>query len=310
MRKSRSDAPRRGAGFTLVEVLVAAALMGTVMVAAWFMFTAGHSASLRGIAASSLISGANRLEQQLMNDIVQMIPTTNAVRLDLSGTYVSFQTAKSGAAFSVYPSERTTTATTDTWKIHGEEVRYHLVLDRDGSFHPARNDHVFSDVRLRNWCFRFVSSSEESTGPMRLPTTPHPLPGELLGALELPKVSPRGPASIGPGPATTGPAATLGPGGSFDIMGLPPMRVTTAYLVLDYTLVDAERRGELKRSLLWDLDNLRALGTYASVFAMPPDMIALARPRPIPAKIEKIFDPDWELDPDVARTERDEEDFR
>ena len=68
---------------------------------------------------------ANRLEQQLMNDMVQLIPTSDAVHIDLSGTYLAFQTTRKDGSRSVFPSERSTPATTSSWSMTTSLPRGH-----------------------------------------------------------------------------------------------------------------------------------------------------------------------------------------
>ena len=282
---------RRTRGFTLLEVLIAAGVLGTVLAAAFGMFTTGNRFVVQGISTNGLLSGALVIEQALTNDVQQMMAPDDvaAMVLDLSGTYLSFFVPDRRTVTPAFASERRSASTTASWCATGTEVRWHLVEAAGGNFHPARNDKIFADVFLRTWRFSTAAPSTPFTSgtsgaPGEVDPTPHPLPPPLRQALGFP---PRLDSAGQPGAAAS-----------------PPTTSSTAsapYLMLDYTLVDPVRKTELKRSLLWDQVDVREKAAYGSLFKLPPGVISVPGRRSITVRVEQTFDPRWETQPEALR---------
>jgi prepilin-type N-terminal cleavage/methylation domain-containing protein len=286
---------RKTRGFTLLEVLVAAGILGSVLGAAFGMFSAGNRSAVKGMSSVGLLSSALLLEQNLTHDLQQvMMPTSApAVVLDLSGTYLSFYVPDRKSMLPVFGSSRKSAATTATWITTGAEVRYHLVNGPDDTFQPTRGEHVFRDVYVKTWRFRTSSSTPPTTGTSaEVDATPHPLPPELRKRLALPPVKPRAEASSAPAsPSTSSSGTTTGSPSA------PAAQVATAtatYLLCEYTLVDRERRTELKRSFVVDLVNVRSKATYGALYRLPPGVIAYPARRAVPDDVLPTFEPAWE----------------
>jgi hypothetical protein len=254
-------------------------------------FSNGNTAAVRGMARCNILKSASELEQYILNDVQQIVPTdpTTAVVVDLSGTYLSMYGPQ--GLEPVDPSVRTTPATTSSWDIRAAEVRYHLVRGPGGLFQPCRNRHPIPGIYVKSWQFQVVSSVTTgiyTTNVAQL--TPHPLPPDVLAEMGLlAPVPPESTASTAATTASTDPMeATTGADSSTGAAA------SGGYLFFRYHLVDPERREELRRALVLDLMNVRMKATYGSLFKLPPQMIVL-RPRvKLPEDVTKTLDPRWE----------------
>ena len=305
---------RRGTGFTLLEVLISAGILGVVLASTFDLFSAGNRAVVKGISTTGLVSSALVLEQNLMHDLQQMmVPDKDPVTLDLSGTYLSFFTPDRTTVQPVFKSERKSASTTQTWAVTGAEIRWHLVDAPHGYFHPIRNDKVFSDVWLKTWRWYDAKPGMVlTTGTSQeVDLSAHPLTPELRQKLGFPPAKLPPPGRAGSAPATP-PTTSHRPTPPTTSAGSPkstsstpsttsststPTSTPSVYLMLEYTMVDPERKSELKRSLVWDLVNVRSKQTFGGLYVLPPGIITVRPRREIKKGAEETFDAKWEKQP-------------
>lgn len=295
---------RRSKAFTLLEVLVASAILGTALAAAFEMFSSGNQQVVKGISTTTLIQSALVLEQAVMHDVQRMmVPDKVApVELDLSGTYVSFYVPQQSSMKSVFRGERGTSSTTSTWCVTGVEVRWHLVEAGKSYFHPTRNDKVFNDLWLKSWRFTSARPGTPSTAPAPATTGTSGTPGSpVTTGLELDRsrhpLTPELRKRLGFPPAKLPPQGTAPPTGG-STAATSPATSPAPYLLLEYTLVDPVRKQELKRSLIWDLVNVRSKATFGGLYVMPDGILTYRPRRRIKVEVEGTFDAKWEKEPE------------
>jgi len=299
-------------GFTLVEVLVSAALLGIVMGASYLMFTSGHSAALRGISSCEILSEANQFEQRLGHDLMRMVVTSSSPELivGLSGTYLSFMVPRMDRYRSVFAKGLNSPITTSSWTVYAEEVRYHLVRDPQFGFHPARNEHVMGAVRLCRWRFRLLTEAGQPTRPTSGPTIidGQELPEDLGRELELfPNLDgdqrERSPTPTAVTEQENARPPSSSPSIPVTTKGTPDSTPTTSapYLLCEYVLIDSTRRTTQPRAVVFDLDTARIKSAYSGTFKTPPGMVIVPKRKPLPRDVRRTFDPTWDNDKEAGQ---------
>lgn len=286
---------RHGAGWTLVEVPVAMALLGVVMGSAFLAFHGGHRGALVGMATGEVLAGAIELTQRLLTDLGQMVvhdPRARPLWIDPDGRGLRFLIpARDGLpsplggrrdAWPESPTIGPAPGGLRAWTVRAEPVVYAPVPRTAGLFSPARNGRVMRDVLLSTWRFSLTTWGLVS----RPGDHGHSPPGTGHRDVEdLPvELATRTPASIG---------GRRGPGSSKETRGAyaqeetptdgagggqrPKARRQPSHLLVKFQTVDRELRVADDRTMVIDLDTWRLRDLHGRHHKVPRGLFVVVR---------------------------------